>query len=150
MIIKIMTISVVSFLLSSCISQEVVSERVCDGVHCGTSFSAPAITEEMLTRYRSKGMRAPRYIPKLIYPDFLLNQRIEGKVKVTVDIDKYGNVIDAKVLCFDPNPAFNIYAIEYITHWKFESSLSETKNQVHLIGYVFSLESARSLTKCDS
>jgi TonB family protein len=92
--------------------------------------------------------RVPTHIPKLIFPDFLLYQGMEGKVLVSIEIDKYGNVSAAKVICSEPNEAFNLNAIEYLQRWKFEPSEEITKNQTQLIVFSQNVSASQKYLKC--
>lgn len=146
-VLKISTLFYSLIILTACTQAIVEPEKRCSGGLCGIYFSQKPITPEDIAKYRNRGDRVPIYNPPLIYPEFLLNQRMEGAVTLTFDIDKEGNAFNIKVTCSEPNDAFNIYAIEFMERMKYEPSNSITIGQTQTIKYRYSPKSPESI-KC--
>jgi TonB family protein len=78
--------------------------------------------------------------PKPDYPDSAREREVEGKVKVAVDIDADGNVIDVKVANSSGHTDLDEAALEKAKEWKFDKSKSGRKGMVIAIN--FKLEDA--------
>jgi TonB family protein len=78
--------------------------------------------------------------PKPDYPEDARDREIEGKVKVAVDIDAEGNVIDIKVTSSSGHNELDEAALEKAREWKFDKSESGQKGMV--IAIDFKLEDA--------
>ncbi len=57
-----------------------------------------------------------------IYPPALRSQGIEGRVEISIKIDKQGNVVDATAKKSD-HPGFIAYAVDAVRKWKFEPGM---------------------------
>ena len=71
-------------------------------------------------------------LPKPVYPDKARSQRLTGTVMVEVEIDKFGNIVKAKVACGNPILASAAEAAA----WKarFEPTLKNGKCQSRCSG----------------
>jgi TonB family protein len=74
------------------------------------------------------------------YPDEAREQELEGKVKVSVDIDAEGNVTNAKVDISSGHTELDEAALEKAREWKFTKSQSGKKGMI--IAIKFKLEDA--------
>jgi TonB family protein len=74
------------------------------------------------------------------YPEDAREQELEGRVKVSVDVDSEGNVIDAKVDISSGHSELDEAALEKAKEWKFTKSKSGKKGMV--IAIKFKLEDA--------
>ncbi|MES2676123.1 MAG: hypothetical protein V4660_17925, partial [Pseudomonadota bacterium] len=70
----LLVVAIIVCLFSSCASVNPEWERKCEGGLCGTNYLEPEVSPELVARFRLEGNRVPIYIPKLIYPEFLLHQ----------------------------------------------------------------------------
>jgi TonB family protein len=78
--------------------------------------------------------------PKPDYPDDAREKEIEGKVRVSVDIDAEGNVMDVKIASSSGHVELDEAAIDKAREWKFDRSTSGKKGMVIAIN--FQLEDA--------
>jgi TonB family protein len=70
------------------------------------------------------------------YPDSLRKKHIEGRVKVAIDVDKDGNVINVYLVQSSGNPELDEATIMQARNWKLKPSVTERKNVQVQTNYV--------------
>ncbi|MGL5877103.1 MAG: TonB family protein [Xenococcaceae cyanobacterium] len=73
--------------------------------------------------------------PKPDYPDDAREKEIEGKVRVSIDIDAEGNVMDVKIASSSGHTELDEAAIDKAREWKFDKSQSGKKGMIIAINF---------------
>lgn len=81
----------------------------------------------------------PVYRTQTMYPPDQYQQRIEGDVEITFDLDAAGAVAGARVSKSTPSSVFDQAALESFRKWRFTPMLDKTGQPVSGRGFQFTL-----------
>lgn len=117
--------------LASCAT----SKFACVEINCVHTNQAVTVDYNTQQMYRDAGYRVPIYIPPLIYPEEVRYLDSEASLVVEISIDKDGNVQNASIKSSSGNSELDVYAIEYVKEFKFESSVYGVNVQLQRVTF---------------